>query len=54
MTAEIFGLLIHVLGNYVCVVRLGLGIEGTAIANGCTIAVVLAINVWYANQVKEI
>lgn len=54
MTAEIFGLAIHVLGNYVLVGRLGLGIEGTAIANGVTSAVVLAINICYAHYVKEI
>lgn len=54
MTAEIFGLMIHILGNYIFVIKLDLGIEGTALANGFTSAVVLAFNVIYANCIKEI
>lgn len=54
MTAEIFGLLIHILGNYLFVYRWNYGIAGTAISNCLTIALVLSINLWYARSIPSL
>lgn len=54
LIAETIGFFLHIVFNYVFVVRLGLGIKGTAFSDTATYGVCLAINFIYSGLIPKI